>query len=181
MNTEKAPQEDNSFSIQPKWAPYHGSQPSSQNRKYILKPLLTILLLVLLALNTLQAIRGASSPNVGDHSANWKKVHGNLKLYFDDTVPSVAVDGAWIFNAFPEEKCIGVAAPKAGNGFSFCQQINLNQTYATVSVPLLPSDLRICLYPNDKCSANATAITSITGCAPANASYYVVKPRLEEC
>ena len=184
MDIKKASQEDNSFPIQPRWAPYHDSQPSSQNKKYILKPILTILLLGLLgllALNTFQAIRGASSPNAGDHSANWMQLQGNLKFYFGDMVPPVAVDESWTFNAFPKEKCVGTTAPKSGTGFQACQQINGNETYVAVSVPVLPSDLRICLFPDDSCSANATAITSITGCAPANATYYVVKPRHEEC
>ena len=181
MDTEKASQEDNSFPILPKWARYHGSQPSSHNIKYILKPILTILLIGLLALNTFQTFRGASSPNVGDHSANWMELHGNLKSYSGDTVPSVAADDKWVFNAFPNEKCTGVPAPKAGAFFQACQQINAKENYTTVSVPLLPESLRLCLYPDESCSANATAITAITGCAPANASYYGVKPRLEEC
>ena len=181
MDSEKASQEGNSFPIQPKWALYHGSQPSSQNRKYILTAILTIFLLGLSALNTFQAVRSASSPSVGDHSANWIELHGNLKLYSGDMVPSVAVDESWTFNAFPKEKCVGETAPKSGTGFQSCQQINRNETYATVSVPLLPSNLRLCLYPDDSCSENATAITTITSCAPANATYYVVKLRLEEC
>ena len=181
MDLEKASQEDNAFPIQPEWAPCHGPQPSSQNRKHVLKPISTILLLGLLALITFQAIRGASSPNVGDHSTNWMELQGNLRLYFGDMVPPVAVDENWTFNAFSKEKCAGKTAPKSGIGFASCQQINNNETYASVSVPLLPNDLRICLFRDDDCSANATAITTITGCAPANASYYVVKPRLEEC
>ena len=181
MNTEKASQDENTFPILPKWAPYHGSQSSSQNRKHILKPILTILLFGLLSVNTFQAIRGASSPSARDHSANWMDCHGNLKLYLGDMVPRATVDSKWTFNAFPKEKCAGETAVKAGSGFRACEQINRNETYSTVSVPLLPDSLRICLYPNDSCSVNATAITSITGCAPANATYYVVKPTLEEC
>lgn len=181
MDTDKASHEDNSFPILPKWASYHGSQPSSQNRKHILKPILTVLLLGLLALSTYQVIRGASSPNVGDHSAHSMELHGNLKLSLGDMFPSVADDGNWVYNAYPEEHCVGKVAPKAGSFFAACQQINLNETYTSVSVPLLPSNLRICLYPDQTCSGNATAITTVTGCAPANATYYVVKPVLEDC
>lgn len=181
MDTDKASHEDNSFPILPKWVSYHGSQPSSQNRKHILKPILTILLLGLLALSTYQVIRGASSPNVGDHSANSMEVYGNLKLSLGDMFPSVTDDETWYLNAYPEEHCVGVVAPKKGEFFQACQQINLNQTYTSVSVPKLPTDLRICLYPDSTCSINATAITTVTGCAPANATYYVVQPRLQEC
>ncbi|KAI3325109.1 hypothetical protein HD806DRAFT_553240 [Xylariaceae sp. AK1471] len=181
MDCEKASQEDNSFLIQPKWAPQYGSQHSSQNRKHFLKPVLTILVLGLLALCTFQAIRCTSSPNFGDHSTNGMELHGDINLDFGDMVPSVAVDESWLFNAFSTKQCSGDTAAKSGKGFQACQQINNNKTYATVSVPTLPDSLRLCLYPEGLCSENATAITTPIGCTPANASYYAVKGSQEAC
>ncbi|KAL8746044.1 MAG: hypothetical protein Q9190_001882 [Brigantiaea leucoxantha] len=181
MDTEKASQEDNSIPMQPKWALCRGSQPSSQNRKRILKPILTILLLGVLALSTFQAIRSASLPNVGGHFTDWIKLNGNLKLHSGDMVAPVAVDEGWLFNAFPKEKCLGTPISQKGSVIQSCEQINSNQTYASVSVPLLSNDLRICFYPDSDCSKNPTAITMKIGCTPANAAFYLVKFRMEEC
>ena len=184
MDMDKASREDTSFPTLPKWAPYHGSRPSSQNRKYILKLVLTTLLLGLLALLTFQAIRGASSPKVGDHSINWTRVHGNLELDLDDMVPPVAGDDAfdWVFNAYPKETCIGQAARESGKGIQVCEQISSNQSYQGVQATLLSEEYKICLYPDDKCSGNATAITTLTGCKPAaNASYFMILFAPEAC
>ena len=182
MDIEKASQKDNSLPIQPKWALCHGSQPSIQTRKHVLKLILTILLLGLLALNTFQVIRGASPPNVGDHSTNRMELYGNPRLDIGDMVPPVAGAETWTFNAFPKNSCTGKVVSKSGTGFQACQQINGNKTYNTVTVPSLPGDLRICLYPEEDCSSNATSITTKIGCTPAmNSSYFAVMGNNQEC
>ena len=181
MDFEKASQEDNSFPVLPKWAPFHGSQSSRQNKKHILKATLAILCLGLLALTTFQTIRGASTPGIKDHSPKWTKLYGDVKLYFGDTISPVAADEHWTFNAFKEKNCVGQAVPKSGTGFAVCQQVNNSQPFSTVSVPVLPDNLRICFYPDANCSGNFTAITAITSCTSANATYYVVKLRPEVC
>lgn len=182
MDIEKASQKDNSLPIQPKWALCHGSQPSIQTRKHVLKLILTILLLGLLALNTFQVIRGASPPNVGDHSTNRMELYGNLRLDFGDMVPPVAVDETWTFTAYTNKSCTGESVSISGTGIQACLQINGNETYNTVIVPSLPGDLRLCFYPKDDCSTNATAVTTVTGCTPAkNSTYYLTKPNKQGC